>query len=207
MKRILFSILTVAITSFLISACGNHFIDLIGNDESICSETEGAETTSNEQNPSNIILPLETEDFSVSDGTNIISLGFPYTDLKMDLVKKEIDNNYVGEIYFEEYTYKYYCHEYDDFDLYTSNINYNIKGNDFDEFYISQIDLKTPAFKTYRGVTIGSSAEELTSIYGLGEEIIEDGDATIVYALNNMKIEFGIDKNQKIQEISLYVFI
>jgi hypothetical protein len=32
---------------------------------------------------------------------------------------------------------------------------------------ISQIDLKTPAFKIYRGVAIGSSAEELTSIYEL----------------------------------------
>jgi hypothetical protein len=149
---------------------------------------------------------LEIEDFSVSDGENIISLDFPYIDFKIDLPEKEADNNYVGETYSGEYVYKYFCHIYDDFDIYVSNIDYNLNGRDFDEYYISQITLKTPAFKTHRGVVIGSNAEELTSIYGLGEMFIEDGKTILVYALNDMKIEFTIDENQKIHGISLYIF-
>jgi len=208
MKRILILVI-IAVTFCFYSACGNHSRNLVVNSSPLYSENDSAVTVSNKEQDNNAvetIKPLEMEDFSVSDGENIISLDFPYIDFSMDLIEKEVDSNYVGEIFSGEYAYKFFCHEYDDFDLYISNINYDIKGRDFNEYFISQITLKTPAFKTKRGVEIGASAEDLAAIYGLGEELIEDGKTIAVYALNDMKIEFTIGENQKIQDISLCVF-
>ena len=204
MKRTLDYII-ILFVCVCISACENPSIDLADNDRSLYSERESARIVSTENN-SNDIKPLEIEDFSVSDGKNDINLDYPYSDFKIGLIEKELDNNYVGEIFSGEYVYKYFCHEYEDFDLYTSNVNFNFKGRDFDEYFISQITLKTPAFKTYRGIGIGLSVEDLTNIYGSGEDLIEYGKTVLVYKLDDMEMKFIIDENKKIQNISLYVF-
>ncbi len=96
------------------------------------------------------IKPMNEDDFIVSDGNNIINLDFPFKNFKINKKEKTIENNYVGETYLGEYIYKTYFHEYDDFDLYVSNLNYNVKNRNFDEYYITQITLKSSNFKTTR---------------------------------------------------------
>ena len=146
---------------------------------------------------------MTIKDFTVYDGAkNFITLDSPYGAFAIDAIE-ETDSNYVGEIYSGELVYKVYCHNYTDFDLYTSNMNYSFKNRGFDNYYITQITLKTSMFKTHRGIAIGSSVEDLMSAYGFGEEVIEDGNTNVSYTFNDMKLQFTIDENKRIQGISL----
>ena len=147
--------------------------------------------------------PLKAEDFSVSDGKTAIVLDSPFEDFKTDSPEEEIGNNYVGEEYSGGFAYKVYMHVYAGFDLYTSNRNYNLKGRNFDDYYIAQITLKSPDFRTHRGIAIGSGVEELIRAYGPGEETNDDGVIGMVYTFEDMKLEFNI-LNQKVQNIKVY---
>jgi len=139
--------------------------------------------------------PLEIEDFFVSDGKNTIILDFPYIDFDIDMIEEEIENSYVGELYAGEFAYKVFFHKYADFDLYTSNTNYNTKNRGFDEYYITQISLKTPVYKTYRGIAIGASAEDLINTYGSGKELSDGENMVIVYSLKDMEMQFTVNDN------------
>jgi len=189
----------------LISACEKSVTDLTENNRPIYTESDGSANLVDNQNDNEAIKPLTIEDFSVSDGENTIVLDFPYLDFNINLIEEEADNNYVGEINSGEFVYKVYFHNYLSFDLYTSNINYNIKNRDFDEYYITQITLKTPSFKTYRGINLGSNTEELVNLYGLGKESIVDGNTVMVYSLKDMEMQFTIDDNNTVQIITLAV--
>ena len=146
---------------------------------------------------------MTEKDFTVYDGEkNYITLDSPYEVFAIDAME-EADSSYVGEIYSGELVYKVYCHNYTDFDLYTSNMNYNFKNRGFDNYYITQITLKTSMFKTYRGIAVGSGVEDLMNAYGFGEEVIEDGNTNASYTFNDMKLQFTIDENKRIQRIIL----
>jgi len=148
--------------------------------------------------------PLGTQDFSVSDGKNTIVLDSPVMDLKIDLPKKE--TTYVGEVYSGDFVYKVHQHAYADFDLFASNANYNLKGRNFDDYHISQITLKSPNFKTFRGIAIGSAVEDLIRAYGPGEKFNRDGAVGLRYTFGDMNLEFGI-KNQRVQGITASVAV
>ena len=147
---------------------------------------------------------LKTEDFSVSDGKTAIILDSPFGDFKTDLPEEETGNNYVGEEYSGSFAYKVYQHSYADFDLYTSNRNFNLKGRNFDDYYIAQITLKSSNFKTYRGIAIGSDAEDVIKAYGPGEETNDDGMISLLYSFEDMRLEFFI-LNQRVQNITVYI--
>ena len=146
--------------------------------------------------------PLEAKDFSVSDGKTKIVLDSPFMDFKTDLPEEE--TSYVGEEYSGGFVYKVYQHAYADFDLYTSNRNYNLKGRSFDDYYISQITLKTPKFKTDRGISAGAYAEDLIKAYGPGEESNNDGTIGLLYTFGDMKLQFDIE-NQRARSITAFV--
>ena len=147
--------------------------------------------------------PLEAKDFSVSDEKTKIVLDSPFMDFKTDLPEEE--TSYVGEEYSGGFAYKVYQHRYADFDLYTSNRNYNFKGRGFDDYYISQITLKTPKFKTDRGISVGAYAEDLIKAYGPGEESNDDGAISLLYTFGDIKLQFDIE-NQRVQSITAFVF-
>ena len=145
--------------------------------------------------------PICYNDFSVTDGDDIIILDMMYKDSMIK--KKEIkqDCNYVGEKFMGEYTYKYFYHAFDDFDLYTSNIYYNKKNRDFNEYYMSQINLKNNKFRTSRGASLDSTYNDIILLYGKGI----DTDDSIIYQMNDKKLVFKFDKDKKVEDILLII--
>ena len=149
------------------------------------------------------LKPLEVEDFSVGDGTNTIVLDSSFMDFKTDLPEEE--TSYVGEEYSGDFVYKVYQHAYADFDLYTSNRNYNSKGRGFDEYYIVQITLKTQKFKTNRGISVGAHVDDLIKAYGPGEESNDDGAICLLYKFGDMRLQFDT-RNQRVGSIFVSVY-
>lgn len=157
---------------------------------------------------SNVPKPINEDDFSITDGKNVISLYMTFKDLKLNKTELKVDNNYVGETKSNGFVYKYYMHQYDEFDLYVSNVNYNFKSKNFDDRYISQITLKKKSdFKTPRGITIGSTLKEVDEAYGQVTIKKEDGKDIVEYQLNDMDLKFFIDSNQKVSSIMIYIIV
>lgn len=152
--------------------------------------------------------PLTENDFAITDGKNIISLYMVFGDLKLDKTEKKVENNFVGETLSGDYVYKYYMHQYDDFDLYVSNANYNLKGKNFDDRYISQITLKSKsAFKTPRGITVGSTMKEVLSAYGQASVKNENGNDFIKYESDDMGLNIYFDSNQTVSNIVINIIV
>jgi hypothetical protein len=145
---------------------------------------------------------LGDNDYSVKDikTGDILALDTPYKDFKTPEEEIEIENNYVGEVYSGELVYKYYLHKYKDFDLYVSNVKYNEKNRNFDEYYISQITLLTNNYETSRGLKIGDAFEKVVDNYGVGQETLFAEKFALKYSENGNEIIFAFD-DQKIIEI------
>ncbi len=213
MERVITCITVVAIC-LLINGCSNKIS--IDN-----SNTPSGTISDNEKNNKDIptgeiqistfsnreIKPLEASDFTITDGEISIKLDSPYKEFKIDMPEEKLDNNYVGETYSGEYIYKTYIHKFADFDLYVSNLNYNFKDRNFDEYYITQITLKNLNFVTLRGITIGSNVEDINNAYGPAEKSIIDGKTILIYKLNDMEMSFRIGENQKVQDVILRIVV
>lgn len=151
------------------------------------------------------ITQLAENDFIVTDGSNRIQLDTPFQELKINEEEETLDNNYVGEVYAGDYVYKTYFHNYPDFILYISNTNYNTKGRNFDDYYITQITLLNTNYATARGVTIGTSEDELYLAYGKGEKQENDGKEQVTYTYNDKKLIFELDLSSKVSNIYVTV--
>jgi hypothetical protein len=151
------------------------------------------------------IAPLAIEDFKVADGKTSIKLDSPYNEFKYDQPEIKVENNFVGESRKGQCVYKFYMHTYRDFVIYTSNINYNDKNRSIDKYYISQITLKTTRFKTARGIAIGSTVAEVIKSYGNTKKEIEDNQVFLNYKLAELNLSFELDKQNKVQRITLNV--
>lgn len=184
--------------------------DKHSNDNSISDSVEETNlntTISPTLNPAEEIEPLDTSDFIVSDEKNVITLDSLYTDFKAGEPENKIENNYVGEVYSDDYVYKTYLHEYPDYDLYVSNSSYNLKERDMYDYYITQITLKNSKYTTARGIIIGSSLDDIFKAYGDEEKFIENKDGELIYKFNDMQLSFTLDKNHIVKQISLYIYI
>lgn len=197
-KLIIATLITVL--SILLVACMFKISSLTGqtgNKAKIPGVNKATSEQSKDSSNAVVIKILEEKDFTVTDGKDSISLDTSYKNFKIDKEEKKLDNNYVGEYVSGEYTYKNFVHEYEDFSIYVSNINYNFKNRNFDEYYITQITLKNSNFKTFRGIAIGSNIEDIQKLYGNGEKSIVDGITFLNYRLNDKELSFILDKEQK----------
>jgi hypothetical protein len=153
-----------------------------------------------------ILRPLDDSDFIVSDGANDIVLDSIFSKFNPEKPEKQIENNYVGEEYVGDYAYKIFTHEYPDYDLYVSNLEYNIKNRNFDEYYITQITLTNSNYKTARGTAIGSRLTDIYKVYGYHEICTkEEAQDYITYQLNQKEITFFLSKDKKVIRIILCV--
>lgn len=151
------------------------------------------------------IAELSDNDFYITDNIDIIMLGAKHSDFVTQ--KEEISNSYVGEKRSENnIIYKYYQHSYDDFDLYTSNINYDIKNRNFDEYYISQLTIKTANVKTARGIIIGDSNDDVLERYGLSK-INSDDNSSLTYQLDEKNLTFMFNANNEVKSIRLSITV
>ena len=148
--------------------------------------------------------PIEKNDFVVTDGESVIALDAPFAALDIGIEENETGSNYVGEIFEGDLAYKIYSHEYADLILFTSNLKYDQKNREFDYYYISQIALKTPAFHTGRGISIGSDVEDLIKKYGAGAQSALADATMIEYSIDDWIIVF-VAENDRIVGIILYV--
>lgn len=171
----------------------------------ISNSSDNLDNSSNHSSNTKDITPLNASDFVISDGINSVKLDSPFKDLKINKPEEKLDTNYVGETTSGKYIYKTYIHKYADFDLYVSNLNYNLKNRNFDEYYITQITLKSNNFKTNRGITIDSKLEDVYAAYGNIEKTSIDGKELLNYTLNDMILSFTIDKNEKVQSVILMI--
>lgn len=150
------------------------------------------------------IKQLESEDFSVYSEKNTIELGSLFEDFIENSTEKEEGNDYVGEIYKEDQPYyKVYVHYFADFDIYISNINYDVENRDFDTYIIQQITLKTSVYKTNRDRSIGSGLNDVMNVYGEGIESVENKTRTLVYSLGDKSISFMFNEHDMVDSITL----
>ncbi|MCT4618358.1 MAG: hypothetical protein N4A62_03105 [Marinisporobacter sp.] len=147
------------------------------------------------------------DDFIVTGGKNTIVLDTLYKDFTINKKEIELEDNYVGDVSSGDYVYKYYIHKFEDFEMYVSNANYDKKNRDFNEYYISQITLINSNFKTARGISLGSSYDDVIRLYGEGIKQYEESGKFIIYQLNDKALSFEIDENQKIKDITLRVIV
>lgn len=172
------------------------------------TDTKPTENTSTISPTPGVAKPLSVSDFMITDGKNIISLYTAFMDLKIDQKEHEVENNFVGENTVDGFIYKYFVHQYDDFDLFVSNANYNLKGKDFDDRYVSQITLKNKSdFKTLRGITIGSSLSDVVNAYGQVEIKNEEGNEFVDYQFEDMGLKFTIDTNKVVTGIIVDIIV
>jgi hypothetical protein len=180
---------------------------LVSNQETAANASETDSSDKEQTDENKAVEPLEESDFAVVQGENKIILDYPYADFKYNEPEEPQDNNYVGAIYSGEYVYKTYLHIFQDFNLYVSNANYNLKGRNFDSYYITQIALKNSSFSTIRGIYIGSDAEEVERAYGPAEVSTIDGKTNLNYRLNDKGMSFVIGEDQKVEGIDLYIIV
>ena len=111
---------------------------------------------------------VNTIDFELTIDNQKISLGDTWDDLMKKHFSAQESEAFVGDVPVGNSNYKYYQHNYRGFSLYTSNLNWDKQHRDVDAYIISQITIDSPAIKTSRGVTVGTSKEALVRKYDKG---------------------------------------
>lgn len=152
-------------------------------------------------------MSLGDEDFQVTDGICSVVLDSNFTEFKTNETETNAENSYVGETYSKnnDYVYKNYRHEYQNFLIYTSNLYYNLKNRSFDDYYITQITLISNEYKTNRGIFIGSDMSDIVRLYGEGKITEEDNKILVSYIFKNKKIVFTSNGKKKVTGIDLFI--
>lgn len=179
--------------------------------------------SNNENNGNNLAGPLETVDFSINNTENTVALGTLYEQIKSNETEYGLNEiRFTGEMLSNdnEFSYRVYEFIFTDFDMQVSVKTINTNSvylydpylldedtSQFEKFPITNITLKTSAFKTHRGITTGSHIDDIIKEYGYGEESREDNKIFISYTLDNMKISFELDNNQIVQKVVLHTNI
>jgi hypothetical protein len=148
------------------------------------------------------IKPINENDYIISKQNNRIELDTNYSDLEMDLLEINMEQNYVREVVEEEYTYQYYQQRFHGIVIYTSNLYYNEKERDINDYYISQITVTSSEFETSRGVKIGNTYNNIINVYGK-DGIEESG--SIIYKYKDKNLKFNFNDMDLLSEIILYV--
>lgn len=148
---------------------------------------------------------LQPSDFAVTDGQNEIVLDRLYGNMELDKPEITEEAIYVGEIYGKNGVYQYYVHEYEDLTIYISNANWNLKDRKADDYYTAQIELNNTVFRTFRGITIGSSMEDVIEAYGQGIKYVTDDGCVLNYTYNDLELYFTIDQSEVVQGVSMHI--
>ena len=200
----------IIIISVLLNACststsnnmqGKQSSNTNSINNSDASKIENKTSNTNEIcNDKEKIKQLDGKDFIVTDGIDTIYLDAPYKNFKTSKQEINQDNNYVGDVTSGEY-------KYNDFVIYDSNTNYNLKNRKFNEFYVTQITLNNSNFKTARGISIGQNLTDVTNAYGDGNQTKGNNITTYLYQYKDMQLSFVINKENKITGIILNISV
>lgn len=148
------------------------------------------------------VSPLAREDFSTQISNTVLSLGQNWNPQVSSGLGKSLQDDFAGDVPFDGANYKFYRHTYNGFDIYSANLWWDKAERDVDDYIIAQITLHTPQYKTWRGVSVGATADEIARLYGPGKRVDEDGEQWLSYAMGKKVISFEIDKG-KVVSITL----
>ncbi len=157
---------------------------------------------------------LNVERASVSDSDFTITLGMLFEDFEYyeEELPTVIVGNCAGNIYAYGAWHDVYFHPYTDLTVYTSDynpVNHDMSG---ENIYIVQIDIDTSRFCTSRGITIGTTLDELMEAYQ-DENLVEvDQDVPVrfryIHKEEYMCTSFYMDmEQQQVTRISLALVI
>lgn len=150
------------------------------------------------------------ENASVKDSDFTITLGMLFKDFEYygEESPTVIVDNCVGNVYAYGAWHDVYFHPYTDLTVYTSDYNPVTHDMSGEDKYIVQIDIDTSRFCTSRGITAGTSLDELREAYR-NENLVEvDRDVAdryrYVYKEGYICTSFYMDmEQQQVRRISL----
>lgn len=112
--------------------------------------------------------PLDAQDFAVTVNQQNVALMEHWNDDLAGQLGSSDSSDYVGESPADSGSYKYYRHQFGDFTLFISNLDWDKQQRDINAYRVAQITLHSPALTTARGIHIGSSEQALLTAYGDG---------------------------------------
>lgn len=145
------------------------------------------------------------EDFSLILNNERFSPGDRWNDEAQKRAGVQGGQHFIGEMPFGADFYKYYQHNYNGFEIYTSNLFWQKEHRDVDSYIIFQITVHASNITTFRGVSIGDTRYDLVEKYGHGVEDNSDGQHWIYYEGDGKRLSFQIE-NDKVSSIMLVLY-
>jgi len=174
------SVLIVIVLLVVLTGCANAFIEnseKIEQNQTIVNTTLHSDATDNIEK--NTPIALSDEDFTVKNKNTFIELNGNYENL---ITNEEI----VNARYLDEKR-AYDTYVYENFIVSVSPTPYNT---------VFFINLVSPEFKTYRGISVGDSISDVFEKYGL-----VDGNS-YVYFYDYKILTFYVDKDGNVTNIT-----
>lgn len=135
---------------------------------------------------------LAENDFTVEINKQTVTLGQDWDRNLLAALGKQVSEDFVGEVPFGDENYKFYRHIFAGFDIYSANIDWQLRGKSIDSYVIGQITLHSPTLHTARGVAPGDAKQSVIEHYGAGETANSDGEEWIMYSLERKNIAFDV---------------
>lgn len=146
----------------------------------------------------------------IKDENLEIHLGDKYDDFSID--EEEIEdnaseNNFVGDQTINGNYYKWFYHKFSD--ILIESAGYGVANNDFDTYsptyYLSYIELWSSKYTTDKGISIGSTLEEVKEAYG--EANLEYIQETNTYQLRDDEIQISFEITEgKVSGVLIYYY-
>ena len=146
--------------------------------------------------------PLGNADFSVSLKGQIVTLGQRWDDVPDARLGTSLSDEFVGKVEFDGDSYKFYHHQYDGFEIYTSNLWWDKAERDFDDYIVAQITFKSATLKTHRGAFIGMPIADINRLYGEGKYHKDNEGGRVSYLYAKKRLSFKV-VNGKVSTITL----
>lgn len=159
----------------------------------LCISTIVPVTTFSMASAAQVQSTVNAADFELTINNQKVSLENYWNDLVKKRLGAQESEAFVGDVPAGNNSYKYYQHNYRGFSIYTSNLEWDKQHRDVDSYIIAQITIDSPAIKTSRGVTVGTSKEFLVRKYGKGTVDTSDEQYWIYYDGEGRKISFQLE--------------
>lgn len=159
----------------------------------LCICTIAPMTTFSIASAAQVQSTVNAADFDLTIKNQKVSLGNTWNDLIKKRLGAQESDAFVGDVPVGNSSYKYYQHNYRGFSIYTSNLEWDKQHRDVDTYIIAQITIDSPAIKTSRGVTVGTSKEVLVRKYGKGTVDSSDEQYWIYYDGERKRISFQLE--------------
>ncbi|HCM9582137.1 TPA: hypothetical protein N5O36_001981 [Enterobacter asburiae] len=154
---------------------------------------------------SNVVLArvsppvLTKQDFSVKVKGQSVALGDRWTPDIARKIDVPLEGHFVGEVPFDGTNYKFYQHQNDGLEIFTSNLWWDKAERSVDDYIVSQITVTAEGFATPRGVHVGSTITAVNNAYGDGQVENDSGERLISYELGKKLLSFEVTDSKVVK--------